>query len=116
MELKFHIPESEFQYFRQRIKLADKIVQDRARKQVETSAYRINFYAKRACPVVTGRLRGSIRVDFTPDHLNASIGSNVRYGPHAHEHARDPDRRYFLERAFKMELPKFISNMKLLLQ
>lgn len=116
MEIKFHIPESEFQHFKQRIKQVDRTVQDRCRKQVATSAYRINFYAKNSCPVVTGRLRSSIRVDFTADRLNASIGSNVIYGPHAHEHARDPDKRYFLERAYKMELPKFISNMRLILK
>ena len=115
MDLKFTIPQSEINYFKQRLKVVDNTVRDRARKGVAASAFRINFYAKKDCPVVTGRLRSSLRVDFTPDRLNASIGTNVRYGPNAHEHARDPDKRFFLERAYKVEVPRFIQNMRKLL-
>jgi hypothetical protein len=115
MDLKFHIPEAEFQHFSKRIKEVDKIVRERARREVAVSGYRINFYAKRDCPVVTGRLRSSLRVDFTPDGLNVAVGTNVIYGPHAHENARDPDKRFFLERAFNVELPRFIQNMRKLI-
>lgn len=39
-------------------------------------------YAKRLCPVDTGRLRNSITHVIDGDELAAYIGTNVEYGPH----------------------------------
>ena len=39
-------------------------------------------YAKRACPVDTGRLRNSITHVTRPDEKAVYIGTNVEYAPH----------------------------------
>lgn len=39
-------------------------------------------YAKRLCPVDTGRLRNSITHAIDGDEMAAYIGTNVEYGPH----------------------------------
>lgn len=53
----------------------DKIVTD----EIGKTAYKIERDAKRACPVDTGRLRGSISTNL--GNLEAEIGTNVEYAP-----------------------------------
>lgn len=112
MEVKIQIPEYELREFKNKLNMADKRVRDRARIIVSSSATRIQFNAKLNCPVVSGRLHSSIKIKYSPDQMNAAIGTNVIYADHAHEHARNPSERYFLKFAFETEKPRFLRQLK----
>lgn len=51
---------------------------------VRNTAFKIEASAKRAAPVDTGRLRGSITTEFKSSNSNpkAEVGTNVEYAPY----------------------------------
>lgn len=56
-------------------------------------------YAKRKCPVDTGRLRNSITHTVDGGALEAYIGTNVEYAPHVELGTRNMDAQPFLRPA-----------------
>lgn len=60
------------------------LIEQAAFSQIETALEKVGLMAERnaklACPVDTGRLRGSI--SHTHDKNTAYIGTNVEYGPY----------------------------------
>lgn len=60
------------------------MMEEAAFRQIETALEKVGLtaerYAKLACPVDTGRLRGSI--SHTHDKNTAYIGTNVEYAPY----------------------------------
>lgn len=52
------------------------------RAAVNETAVNIQRNAKRACPVDTGRLRSSIRMEFYSNGLAAEVFTNVKYAPY----------------------------------
>lgn len=58
-------------------------------------------YAKRACPVDTGRLRNSITHVTMPDENAVYIGTNVEYAPHVEYGTVHQDPQPFLKPAAK---------------
>jgi HK97 gp10 family phage protein len=53
----------------------------KAQQAVERSALKIERDAKNAVPVDTGRLRSSIRVEFSLSRLEANVLTDVNYAP-----------------------------------
>ena len=49
--------------------------------EITYAAFEIESKAKARCPVVTGRLRASIRSFVDRDTLSAIVGTNVEYAP-----------------------------------
>lgn len=56
-------------------------------------------YAKRACPVDTGRLRNSITHQMGSDERSVYIGTNVEYAPHVELGTRHQQAQPFLRPA-----------------
>lgn len=56
-------------------------------------------YAKRACPVDTGRLRNSITHQVESDERSVYIGTNVEYAPHVELGTRHQQAQPFLRPA-----------------
>lgn len=60
------------------------LIEQAAFSQIETALVKVGLtaerYAKLACPVDTGRLRGSI--SHTHDKNTSYVGTNVEYGPY----------------------------------
>lgn len=58
-----------------------KLSAQKAKEVVNTSAINIQREAKKRCPVDTGRLRSSIRMEFFEDGLAGQVGTDVQYAP-----------------------------------
>ena len=66
---------------------------------LETVGLLAEGYAKRKCPVDTGRLRNSITHTVDGTMLEAYIGTNVEYAPHVELGTRHQDAQPFLRPA-----------------
>ena len=55
-------------------------LRDTINEQIQEAGIDTQADAKKACPVDTGRLRSSIQ--YTPDILEALVGTNVEYAPY----------------------------------
>lgn len=66
---------------------------------LETVGLLAEGYAKRRCPVDTGRLRNSITHTVDGAALEAYIGTNVEYAPHVELGTRHQDAQPFLRPA-----------------
>lgn len=66
---------------------------------LETVGLLAEGYAKKKCPVDTGRLRNSITHTVDSTALEAFIGTNVEYAPHVELGTRHMDARPFLRPA-----------------
>lgn len=66
---------------------------------LETIGLLAEGYAKKKCPVDTGRLRNSITHTVDSTALEAFIGSNVEYAPHVELGTRHQDAQPFLRPA-----------------
>lgn len=66
---------------------------------LETVGLLAEGYAKRKCPVDTGRLRNSITHTVDSTALEAFIGTNVEYAPHVELGTRHMDAQPFLRPA-----------------
>lgn len=66
---------------------------------LETVGLLAEGYAKRKCPVDTGRLRNSITHTVDGAALEAYIGTNVEYAPHVELGTRHQDAQPFLRPA-----------------
>lgn len=66
---------------------------------LETVGLLAEGYAKKKCPVDTGRLRNSITHTVDGTMLEAYIGTNVEYAPHVELGTRHMDARPFLRPA-----------------
>jgi hypothetical protein len=55
--------------------------QDAVKKAINGAAMDVVTEAKKVCPVVTGRLRSSLRATFYSNGLTAEIGTDVLYAP-----------------------------------
>lgn len=81
---------------------ADEIAEAIASQTVaalETVGLLAEGYAKRKCPVDTGRLRNSITHTVDGTALEAYIGTNVEYAPHVELGTRNQDAQPFLRPA-----------------
>lgn len=66
---------------------------------LETVGLLAEGYAKKKCPVDTGRLRNSITHTVDSTALEAFIGTNVEYAPHVELGTRHQDAQPFLRPA-----------------
>lgn len=76
---------------------------------VRNTAFKIEASAKRAAPVDTGRLRGSITTKFKSSNTNpeAEVGTNVEYAPYVEYGTIKMAGKPFLNPAYDKHLEEF---------
>ena len=74
---------------------------------LETVGLLAEGYAKRKCPVDTGRLRNSITHTVDGTMLEAYIGTNVEYAPHVELGTRHQDAQPFLRPAAQNHVSQY---------
>lgn len=83
-----------------------------AKQEVAKASLELQRWAKKFCPVVTGRLRASIAVDFYPGGMTADVGTSVWYGPFVEFGTTKQRAHPYLQPAWDLVHPRFRESLK----
>lgn len=85
---------------------------EEARKLIAGAALDTETGAKIRVPVDTGRLKNSIHAEFSPDELEAKVGTNVKYAIFVEEGTIKKAGRPFLTPAAEVAVRRMRQDMK----
>lgn len=91
----------------------DETVKKNIKSSLKSCAYAVERDAKKATPVDTGRLRGSITSDVSNiDEYECEVGTNVEYASYVEYGTYKMAARPFLRPAYNTNIKKLTENLK----